>query len=393
MLKRLEKQNDGIFKLFSFNSENGELTCQIVEPDEQAIISSLQSAGYIGEGDRVVFNPILPDVYSAPFKIYIDITDSCQLNCKHCLTKHLNCGSELPLERLKEIADECERLGVFYVKLGGGEPLLHKNFFDVVRYFRQKGIYLSLSTNGYLVDDDMAEFLAQYNVKTTVSVEGTEKIDAFIRGEGHYDVAMNALDTLVWHNANVAMRVTLTRYLLDTDTIAELIQTAEAHNVPLKISYCRPAGSSLDNDCLITKNDHEKYLEVIKFINEQSRIHKISMDEGMMYNLPESTCKILYKGRMCGAANRSMHINTSGEISPCVFMGASYKEAGSCYAKGDINAYWSEQKGEKFRQVRSVSMPVKCQGCSRKCKYECLSTRLYFSGSFTGDDPNCLALK
>ena len=395
MIKRFEMQNDGTAKLLSFNPLNGQLTCVLqgkLESSEQCLDYFL-SRNLVGEEDVYIQNPILDSCYSAPFKIYIDITDSCQLNCKHCLTKKLNNGHELSLEKLKDIADECAELGVFYVKLGGGEPLLHKHFEAVVEYFRKSGVFVSVSTNGYLINEHSAKFLAKHNVKTTVSVEGTKTIDEMIRGKGHFEIALKALKCLKENGVDVALRVTLTRYILNVDCILELIQIAKDNEVPLKVSYCRPAGSSIDNDCIIKDSDYDEYRSVISFLNEEKKYYPILLDEGMMYSQPKELEWILYKGRICGAANRSMHINSCGNISPCVFMGDEYIEKDSCYQRGDIALFWREQKGTRFRIIRQVETPSKCVDCCRKCKCECLATRLYFSGSFQGEDPNCLMRK
>ncbi len=393
MIKRLEIQDDGVVKLFSFDDWTGRLSCNILNPavvKYDNVFDGLKAEGLINDSDRFIYNKPIARSYSAPFKIYIDITDSCQLNCKHCLTKNLNCNHEIGLDRLKAIADEISELGVFYVKFGGGEPLLHPSFREAVRYYRSKGIYLSLSTNGYLVDTDMALFLRQNQVRTSVSIEGPAQLDQFIRGKGHFEVALNALDCLVQNGVNTLLRVTLTKYMLNFSYIQELLSIAKEHNTILKISYCRPAGSALDNKCMIGFEDADAYQKIVRYLNSDKIRNNVLLDEGMMFFQPTSLDWMLYKGRICGAANRSMHINSSGKISPCVFMGTDLLEMDSSYQFGDISMYWREEVGHTFRKVRKVPIPNECSKCVRKCKYECLATRLSASGCFSGKDPNCL---
>lgn len=393
MIKRLEIQDDGIIKLFSFDPKNGNLTCEILDKNIikiQNVKSYLNDNKMLAQEDSFIFNPPIKGSYSVPLKIYIDITDACQLNCKHCLTKKLNKGNELNISTLKSIADECNKLGVFYVKFGGGEPLLHKDFFAAVQYFRSKGVFLSLSTNGYLINPQTAVFLKNNQVKTTVSVEGPKQLDEYIRGSGHYDVAISALQCLKKYDVDVSLRVTLTRYMLNRSYIDSLLNVASDFNVPLKFSYCRPAGSAIDNDCLIRYEDKDLYHNIIQYLNQKKEDHKISLDEGMMYYQPNRLDWYLYKNRICGSANRTMHINSKGQISPCVFMGPEFIEKNSNYKYGDINLYWSEKEGITFKKIRDIDMPRDCLFCTRKCKYECLATRLNVSGCFQGKDPNCL---
>lgn len=392
MLKRIEKEQSGKIKVFSFDPESGSLSCSLVETNlkESELVDYLRKTEIINECDRVIINPSINGGYSAPFKIYVDITDACQMNCKHCLNNRLNGGNELSFNTLKCIADECEKLGVFYVKLGGGEPLLHPKFMETVEYFRKKGIYVSLSTNGYLIDDILGEFFKTNNIRVTVSVEGNRIIDEMIRGRGHFDVALNALEILKKHRVNTALRVTLTRYMLNREYFDELFDIARHHDVPLKVSYCRPAGLSKENECLITKNDERDYYDIMYYLNERINDYSIQMDEGMMYDQPQELDWLLYQGRMCGAANRSMHINSRAQLSPCVFMGLDYIESNSSYSFGDIEAYWVGEKGYLFKEVRNIPIPHECKACDGKCKFECLATRLHFSGKTSGYDPNCL---
>ena len=339
---------------------------------------------------KVVFNSPVSDSYSFPFKIFLDITDNCQLNCKHCLTKYLNNKKSLSMTQLDGVIKECDEHGSFFVKLGGGEPLLHSNIREIIEKFNNIGMQVSLSTNGYLIDNDISKFLKDNNVKVSVSFEGPKELDEYIRGKGHFDVAMNALKLLSNNGCSTILRVTLTKYMLDKEQMLKMISIAKDCNVKLKVSYCRPAGNAIDNQLLIDYNDRKAYYEIIKLINNPKYSEIVTMDEGMQIFQDPELSKFIYNDRICGAANRSIHINSSGQLSPCVFLGDEYIEHGSNYQYGDIEKYWNESKGSKIRLVRNINMPNACAKCDRLCKYECLSTRLYFNNEFDKSDPNCL---
>ena len=382
-------------KLFIFDSSQGKINVYTTSPFELNGDCSFEQIQRIfdvkiTEPYKFIINKKVKDSYSFPFKIYIDITDKCQLNCKHCLTKNLNLSNELEYEKIKDIIDECDKNGVFFVKLGGGEPLLHPNIFKIIEDLSEKNILVSLSTNGYLINDRTAKFLKKNNVKVSVSLEGPKEINDYIRGKGHYDNAIRALKILKENDCNVVLRVTLTRFMLDKNYIYQMIELAKENDVKLKISYCRPAGNAIDNELLINYEDRKKYFEAIELLNEKQYEDIILLDEGMQLKQDKSLESILYNDRICGAANRSFHINSAAKLSPCVFLGDNYLEKESNYEKGDIERYWSEEKGTKIRNIRNVSIPNKCSNCYRLCKYECMATRLYFNGTFEECDPNCL---
>ena len=393
------KNDDYINKLVFFDQESGmikvkKLERQMNTKTEYSQINVIIKSCF--SNDKVRYRIIdLPPVegsYSSPFKLYIDITDKCQLNCSHCLTKYLNKNNEIPISTIKEIAEECEKLGIMHVKLGGGEPTLHNNFEEILKIFSNAGCYISMSTNGYTIDDKMAKKLKEFNVKTTVSIEGNEEIDNKIRGHGHFEKAIEALKILKNNNVDAKLRVTLTREILDKDIVNEIISFADKYDTKVKFSYCRPSGSSIYNKMLINYNDYEKYFEIINILNSKENSKKVLLDEGMMLEQPNSLKSFIYRNKICGAANRSMHINSKLEISPCVFLGEEFKEEKN-YKSGDIEKYWTQKKGNQFQRVRKISIAKACEDCKRLCKNECTATRLFFNKNINIADPNCLKRK
>lgn len=398
-LENDKNQNENYYnKLLIFDSNSGQLKVYNNELfylkksyNLESILKEFNVTTFnYSDNYKLIINNKLKDTYSFPFKIYIDITDKCQLECKHCLTKFLNLGNELSFDTIKSIINECNEHGAFYVKLGGGEPLLHSEIFKIISEFRKIGMMVSISTNGLLMSKQIANFLKSQNVKVSISLEGPKKINDEIRGVGHYDKALNSLKILRDAGCNVFLRITLTRKILNTDYIKEMIDLANEYNVKLKISYCRPAGNAIDNELLIRYEDYQRYYEVLKLINEPKYSELIVMDEGMQFIQEPKLLDILYGNRICGSANRSMHINSQGIISPCVFLGKDFIEENSSYKYGDIYQYWSEQEGTKFREVRNINIPNECVSCARLCKYECLGTRYNVTNDFKESDPNCL---
>lgn len=402
IIVRLENDNfngsniNKINKLVFFNQETGIIKVKLL-PEELDMkednerINNIIKQCFVNDKVKykIINNSPVNGGYSSPFKLYIDITDRCQLNCKHCLTKFLNNGSEITIENIRNIANECRELGIMHVKLGGGEPILHSNFNEVLEAFTEAGCYLSISTNGYSVNEEVAKLLKKHNVKTTVSIEGNEEKNDKIRGKGHFKMAIEALKKLQKENVDVKLRVTLTREILDEELIKEIVNIGELYNTKVKFAYCRPSGNSIDNKLLINYQDYQQYFKVIQLLNSKEYKEKVLLDEGMMLEQPNSLKSYIYRNKICGAANRSMHINSNLEISPCVFLGNDYKEQEK-YEYGDIKKYWREKKGKNFRRVRDISIAKGCIDCNRICKNECTATRLFFKGTAKYADPNCI---
>ena len=341
---------------------------------------------------KIIENVPVEGAYSAPVKLFIDITDECNLKCKHCLDEHLNSNNYLDVDTIKMIADECSKLGIFNVKLGGGEPLLHPDFFEIVHIFREKDIFLSMSSNGYFVNAEVAKSLAENKVRTTISIEGSEKIDSLIRGEGHFAVAVKALRLLKQYGVNVSFRVTFTKYCLSIEMLEELKDLAKAENVKVKFAYCKPSGAALERKLIVDMNDHKEYIKAMKFLNEEENQKYFIIENGMKINQDKFYDDLYLGGRGCGAGNRTMHIDASGIVSSCVFLRTWYNSSFR-YGPNGIEKFWRNEKnesGNNLEVIRNTEFPKECFTCKRNCNGQCKALRLYSSGSLTGLNPNCI---
>ena len=391
------RTNSNLFdRVLCFDREIGKLSfAQISPTDINNNATDIQLRDIIlpffsvGESDKIILGKRVEGAYSAPINLYVDITDKCQLSCKHCHYSKLNKGNELDLSIINDIANECRELGIFFVKIAGGEPLLHSYFIDVVERFIHAGCYVSLSTNGIAITQELASFFYKNNVKVSVSMEGPKEIDEYIRGKGHYNEVIRSLEILKSNGVNVLLRFTLSKYLLDIKTIEKCIKIGIDNSVKVKFSRCRPLGKAIDSDISINEDYRRKYAEAIEFLNSDDFSETVLLDDGMKKIQDTNISGVLYNQRKCAAANSSMYINAAGNISPCRFLRDPFEERIK-YKFGDINLYWSEISDSSFQKIRNVPMPDLCKKCSRLCKFKCLSSRLYATGSFSGNDPYCL---
>src|SRR5512147_1126727 len=74
----------------------------------------------------------------------------CNLSCTYC-NEYDDFSKPVPLEVMKQRIDDLHRLGTTIVTISGGEPLLHPELDDLIKYIRSKGIITGMITNGYLL--------------------------------------------------------------------------------------------------------------------------------------------------------------------------------------------------------------------------------------------------
>jgi SynChlorMet cassette radical SAM/SPASM protein ScmF len=137
---------------------------------------------------------------------YVYLTGGCNLACQHCwlaptFQPNGGTGGHLDYDLFALALEEGAPLGLNHVKLTGGEPLLHPDFIRMVDLLKEKGMSLSIETNGTLLDGSLARYLKDRSTLTfiTVSLDGaeTETHDAFRGVKGSFEKACQAIRYLV----------------------------------------------------------------------------------------------------------------------------------------------------------------------------------------------------
>lgn len=127
--------------------------------------------------------------------VNIEIDNACNISCKMC---PVNNGMErkkgfMDINLFKKIIDDNPHLD-FVLAFQWGEPLLHKNFFEMIEYANNKGIRTMITTNGTLLDDEKIERLATSGLeRLTFSVDGIGDTHTSIRGFDYYKLKENII--------------------------------------------------------------------------------------------------------------------------------------------------------------------------------------------------------
>lgn len=97
-----------------------------------------------------------------PNQCHIELTQKCNLNCIHCFANaSLENTSEMSLKQFEDVYEQIAELGIIYVNLSGGEPLLNKDFFRIVNYAAKQPYETTLLTNGLLWDETSINKLSE----------------------------------------------------------------------------------------------------------------------------------------------------------------------------------------------------------------------------------------
>ncbi len=135
--------------------------------------------------------PLKPSIKPSLKYLLVHITERCNLNCKHC---YLGDKESRDLE-LHVIARALEEFSSFGLKvlISGGEPLLHKHFWDVLKLAGDLPIRAEILTNGTLVTPEVALGLSKYADQVQISLDGMRRGHEMLRGKGSFKAAVEGI--------------------------------------------------------------------------------------------------------------------------------------------------------------------------------------------------------
>ena len=120
---------------------------------------------------------------SNPLSLCWQITKKCNYNCPFCLSGQQKLY-ELPLEKIKEIIDILAAANLIRIDFTGGEPMMRKDFMEIIKYASSKGIETLITSNGSVYSDEIAKTLLETNTLLLISLDGDEKTHDKSRGKG-----------------------------------------------------------------------------------------------------------------------------------------------------------------------------------------------------------------
>lgn len=144
---------------------------------EQLFLPTMKISQYKKDIIRKQVNKVLSKLSMSlckPTSIHFSITSKCNLKCKQCDIWRNQQTKEVSTEEIKKaISDLKEWVGPFTLNISGGEPFMRKDIFEIIEYSTKKGVEVSITTNGSLINKNMADRILESGLKNlNVSLDG-----------------------------------------------------------------------------------------------------------------------------------------------------------------------------------------------------------------------------
>jgi len=144
-----------------------------------------------------------------------NMTRRCNLKCVHCYAqaKDIEFENELSTEEGKALIDDLANYGSPVILFSGGEPTLRVDLPELAAYAREKGMRAVISTNGTLIDRDLAKRLKDVGLSYVgVSLDGIRETNDRFRGmKGAFDAALRGLHNCQEEGIKVGLRFTINK--------------------------------------------------------------------------------------------------------------------------------------------------------------------------------------
>ena len=351
-----------------------------------------------------------PQKLFSPFLVVWDYTNACNLNCKHCYKKAGKASEdELSTRERKEVIDQLANAGVVAIAFSGGEPLTQDDFFTIAKYASKKGIYVSLATNGTLIDKEMAKRIKKAGVQyVEISLDGIEKTHDEFRGvKGAWKRTIKGIKNCIDMGLVTCIATTVTKY--NYNEIPKLIDLSIKIKADRYIAFnFIPTGRGkeiLKYD--ITPEQKEKLLNFLYDKLEEGKIEVFStapqfarialerVKEGKGKKIvPTHFAGVTLEGKAivlaqfiggCGAGRLYCSIEPNGDIQPCVFIPVKVGNV----KDGFENVWHSSQILNQLRDRSKLK-----ENCG-KCMYKfvcggCRARAYAYFNDFDAPDPGCI---
>lgn len=333
---------------------------------------------------RRICQPLVVGAMSAPLKLFLSVSNRCNLRCRHCMSDSSPKGRIEPTStEIAVLANEAAEMGVFLVIIGGGEPFLRPDIWDIIAGFRQHSIGVSLTTNGTILDIGDINNILNYQVRMNISVDGSERThDNIRRMKGSFVRTVANIQRLKESGITPTIRFTLMKSNLgDVDEVLALMSRLD---VPVKVRRAKPIGRILEGSDIITEPSQTYFDAVVRM----NRAEHCGVEDIMRLDGGSAKDQLLMSSDDCGAGTRVMFVNEDWSTSPCVFLGKEY--ISDRWIPGNLANIW--RSAPEFVALRKQYSNADCVSCPRHriCHMECPAMRLHTGGSLTAKDPGCL---
>ena len=308
-----------------------------------------------------------------------ELTPRCNLSCKMCYvrldeTEMRSRGRELTADEWLTVAKDAADEGMLFLLLTGGEPMMRRDFTEILAGAKKLGLLVSVNSNGTMLSGDILRFFEKEPpFRVNVTLYGASE-ETYVRlcGKPMFGKVLENIRRLKALGVGVKINVSVTPY--NKDDIKRIYEISEELEVPVQMAtYMFPPIRR--DEHMAGMNDRFTPCEAaacsiewdkLRFDGEKFRLRAHAMSSGAGVGELKDGCvgenddgtKYEGDGIMCRAGKSSFWINWMGEMTPCGMMNSP---SVSVLDSGFSDA-WRRTREESAK----IRLPYECSVCPSK---------------------------
>lgn len=287
------------------------LRATVTDPRESAFLAKFAIASAKATKKRIAEEK---DGLHVPSYLIASITSNCNLHCAGCYSRAnyatVDCKPVMQLtdEEWLRIFEEADELGISFILLAGGEPMLRRDIITAAG--KMKNILFPIFTNGTFMDQKYFELLDKCrNLIPVMSIEGGREETDSRRGEGVYDRLVSNMDELHKRGLIYGVSVTVTKENIKevySDEFLDLMRKRGCKAV-FYIEYVPVTDESTE----LAPDDSDR-----DYMNERMDVLRADKQDMIYIAFPGDEKS---SGGCLAAGRGFFHINSHGGAEPCPF--------------------------------------------------------------------------
>ncbi len=283
--------------------------------------------------------------------VLFDLTNKCNLSCKHCYKTNNVTDKELDPQLCLSIFDKLNASnGTNNVVLSGGEPSLYSRLSELIFGLKQRDAGIKFNTNGLIVPKEVVD--TPYNkMRIQVSLDGYDS-ESYkdIRGVDLFETVCKNAVIMKEAGCNVSFRATITKK--NISHYKDFITVSEQTGIPIVMRPMMNTGEMAQKEL---ENSFEKLIDWKNKVISEGLIQYIGGEDFFTC----TNCPLLCEEPYISV----MSINVNGDVFPCSALRTEYLKLGSVYDSPIENIV------EHFYVIRErIERSINCQMC-KECGF------------------------
>ena len=330
------------------------------ENDVKKSVDKANSSNVVKEA----YNPILSDFIEELhrnglyYSFHIDLTNRCNEKCIHCYHPFdtYQISKELNTSEVKSLIDIIDDLGVFDVTLSGGEALLREDIEEILEYISEKGMMISLYSNGLLLSEEVVSKLCEYRIKTvSISLYGdiAEVHDQITTVQGSFERTLKGIEILKKYKIPFDLKCVMLSQNINraNEILAFFNSLNDGKECKIDFSLC----GKLNGDC-----------ENFQYMPSEQEIEKVFYGNPERYIGNRDLLQRSPDQAPCSAGKYGLYCSAEGDIYPCVSFRlhlCNYKDL-PYISENLILKQWQKTRIRDFTECFTYSY---CNYCTEQC--------------------------